>query len=306
MKNSVDIGDVEYFHYDFHKNKIENLHLILKGTDQFIYLIEYYKENLKTKQVLKYQKGVIRTNWMDCLDRTNFAQTKMYMYSLQNQLMDSGVDLATIFNEPDFEKMGLAFADIGKDRPIVSLINNMWADNGDFISLQYTGTNSTITRVMKEGKKGILSSINHKYQDVHRFVNNNFTDNFKEEWIRMIIGRSKRSKAIASDDEWDVDETLPNFKVSVFTWNLGATKPESVEELKQSIFNDFDVSQCDIIAFNFQEIVKLNISNVLNKNSNNEAITHLISILQDTIKEDYILVHHVSLVGMLTLVFIHK
>jgi len=51
---------------------------------------------------------------------------------------------------------------------------------------------------MKEGKKGFLSAINHKYQDVHRFVNNNFTDNFKEECIRMIIGRSKRTKGLRS------------------------------------------------------------------------------------------------------------
>ncbi len=97
------------------------------------------------------------------------------MYGLQKQLEDAGVDLSTIFDEPDFKEMGIAFADISKTKPIVSLENSIWADNGDFISLQYTGTNSTITRVMKEGKKGILSSLNHKYQDVLRFVNNNFT-----------------------------------------------------------------------------------------------------------------------------------
>ena len=90
--------------------------------------------------------------------------------------------------------MGLAFSVIPKEKPLIQTVNSFWADNGDFISLQYTGTNSTITRVMKEGKKGILSRINHKYQDVHRFVNNNFTDNFKEECIRMILGRSKHSR----------------------------------------------------------------------------------------------------------------
>lgn len=115
------------------------------------------------------------------------------MFSLQQQLEDAGVDLSQIYDESDFAQLGLPFTDIPKEKPLVNTIHSFWADNGDFISIHYTGTNSTITRVMKEGKKGFLSSLNHKYQDVHRFVNNNFTDNFKEECIKMMLGRSKHS-----------------------------------------------------------------------------------------------------------------
>jgi hypothetical protein len=45
-------------------------------------------------------KGVIRTNCIDCLDRTNFIQTKLAMdiFAVQMKLLD--VDLTKMFNLP--------------------------------------------------------------------------------------------------------------------------------------------------------------------------------------------------------------
>ena len=206
---------------------------MLGGTDEFVKNNGYYAENIETGEILKNQIGVIRTNCMDCLDRTNFAQTKIFLLALQQIFEDAGVNLIPIFDEKDFKEKGLAFSDISKSKPIVASVNWYWADNGDAISIHYTGTNSTITRVMKEGKKGFLSTLNHKYQDVHRFVNNNFTDNFKEECIRMILARSKRSMPSDGRELWEVDEEkVPNLRIKVITWNLGNAKCDSVDELK--------------------------------------------------------------------------
>lgn len=231
----LELGEISYFHFDFHSHGIKNLKWILEGTEEFVKSNGYYAENLKTGEVLRYQSGIVRTNWMDCLDRTNFAQTKIYLYSLQKQLEDAGIDLSLVFADCNLSDDGIAFADIPKEKPIVFSVNSFWADNGDFISLHYTGTNSTITRVMKEGKKGFLSTINHKYQDVARFVNNNFTDNFKEECIRMILGRSRRSKPIQDKEECDIDDKLPNVHLSIITWNLGNWKTDHEDEIKKSM-----------------------------------------------------------------------
>lgn len=56
---------------------------------------------------MKEQTSIIRTNCMDCLDRTNVVQTQFARHVLKKQLVDSG-----IFNEsdridmfPDFERV---------------------------------------------------------------------------------------------------------------------------------------------------------------------------------------------------------
>lgn len=243
---------------------------------------------------------------MDCLDRTNFAQTKIYLLSLQTQLEELGLDLATIYTEKEFVELGLAFTEIAREKPLVNLINSFWADNGDFISLHYTGTNSTITRVMKEGKKGFLSAINHKYQDVARFVNNNFTDNFKEGCIRMILARSVRSNFFSNREDCDIDDKFPNISLTVITWNVGNGKVDSIDDLKQVLFSKYDISNSDIIVFNLQEIVKLNASFVLRKNKNNESIVNWISMISTCIGNDFFLVNHKALVGLLLVVFVKK
>lgn len=259
-KNSQEMG-VTYYHHDFHHLGIKNLNRILEGTEEFITKHGYYCEDLSNNNVLKNQTGIVRTNCMDWLDRTNFAQTKLYLFSLQQQLEDAGIDLSQIYDESDFGQLGLPFTDIPKEKPLVNTIHSFWADNGDFISIHYTGTNSTITRVMKEGKKGFLSSLNHKYQDVHRFVNNNFTDNFKEECIKMMLGRSKHS-VHHSIQEWDINDKIPNINLCVVTWNVGNSKAISYNNLNDAMP---DMTEKDIVVFNLQEIVKLNAMFVLRK-----------------------------------------
>ena len=301
--NNKDIGEVEYYHFDFHANGIKNVYRILEGTKAFIKDNKYYWEELETGNVLKNQNGVIRTNCMDWLDRTNYAQTKMYLLSLQKQLLDSKVDLESLYGSINLEELSLGSDGIPKEEPFMRAVNSFWADNGDFISLQYTGTNSTITKVMKQGKKGFLSKINHKYQDVHRFVNNNFTDNFKEEWIRMILGKSKHSGPEGVKEDWEVDDKIPNINLAILTWNVGNAKTELFDGIKDRLPS---LQDKDIVVISLQEIVKLNAMNVLRKKKNNEAIVNWISIISTTLGNEYFLVSHKALIGILLMVFVKK
>ena len=45
------------------------------------------------------------------------------------------------------------------DGYMFDVAKNMWADNGDVISKQYSGTGSTITSVTKTGKQGFMGKI---------------------------------------------------------------------------------------------------------------------------------------------------
>lgn len=61
-------------------------------------------------------------------------------------------------------KEGIAFADV--QAPIVKKLKHFWAEQGDYISKQYCGTNSTISKVSRDGKEGFMGKISHKMKNV--------------------------------------------------------------------------------------------------------------------------------------------
>ena len=71
----------DYFYYDFHNkcknDNFENLKEFLEQLNKNIikYGFFHYKTNNQT--IISEQKGVFRTNCMDCLDRTNVLQTRI-------------------------------------------------------------------------------------------------------------------------------------------------------------------------------------------------------------------------------------
>ena len=93
-------------------------------------------------QVTERQKGVLRTNCMDCLDRTNVCQSSFAKYMLDVQLKEQGFDMAL---QSDQEN---------------SWFNTLWADNGDAISKQYASTGAMkgdYTRTRKRNYRGALT-----------------------------------------------------------------------------------------------------------------------------------------------------
>ena len=56
----------------------------------------------------------------------------------------------------------------------------MWTENGDKLSMQYTGTSSNVSGVLEEGKQGFAGKFNQMMTGVKRFVVSNTTDDFKQ------------------------------------------------------------------------------------------------------------------------------
>ncbi|KAG5437226.1 hypothetical protein PCANB_001018 [Pneumocystis canis] len=77
------------------------------------------------------QTSVVRTNCIDCLDRTNVVQSALARWMLTKQLKDIG-----IFDKNENIKDYSEFD---------NLFRNMWADNADFISISYSGTKALKT-----------------------------------------------------------------------------------------------------------------------------------------------------------------
>lgn len=92
-------------------------------------------------QVIARQKGVLRTNCMDCLDRTNVCQSSFAKHMLEMQLKSQGFDMSVQLDQE------------------TAWFNTLWADNGDAISKQYASTGAMkgdYTRTRKRNYRGAL------------------------------------------------------------------------------------------------------------------------------------------------------
>ena len=77
----------------------------------------------ESRKILSKQSGVVRTNCLDCLDRTNVFQSKVCLRVFEELL----------------KQQFLA------DKTLSTIFTNMWAMCGDFISKIYAGTHSVLT-----------------------------------------------------------------------------------------------------------------------------------------------------------------
>jgi hypothetical protein len=81
------------------------------------------------------QKGVFRTNCLDCLDRTNFFQAKLALITVESIFRQLNLSNSNLLDEMKGDK----------DNSFIRKFRNIWADNGDAVSYHYTGTGSTHT-----------------------------------------------------------------------------------------------------------------------------------------------------------------
>lgn len=125
-------------------------------------------------EVRRQQSAVVRTNCMDCLDRTNVVQNMLGSYILSRMLIDVGI-LKEGENAEDDVAFGFAF-------------RNMWADNADVVSKSYSGTGALktdFTRTGKRTKAGMLQDLNNSCT---RYIRNNFADGLRQDAFDLFLG----------------------------------------------------------------------------------------------------------------------
>ena len=130
--------------------------------------------HLAFTEVLQEQKGVVRTNCIDCLDRTNLLQGFIAKRALIQQLVQLGA-----LQKGD---------SINVSPPLETLFKQIWADNGDAISKQYSGTGALkadFTRTGRRTKRGILAD---GLNSLIRYYLNNFTDGERQDAMDLFYG----------------------------------------------------------------------------------------------------------------------
>ncbi|QDS77716.1 hypothetical protein FKW77_004135 [Venturia effusa] len=121
-------------------------------------------------QILQRQHGVLRTNCMDCLDRTNVVQSACGRNTLEQQLKDEGVEI-NLHTDPS-----------------TSWFNTLWADNGDAISRQYAGTAALKGDFTRTRKRNISGALTDFSLTLTRYYNNIVNDYFAQNVIDFVLG----------------------------------------------------------------------------------------------------------------------
>ncbi|KVH94805.1 hypothetical protein Ccrd_003129 [Cynara cardunculus var. scolymus] len=158
------LPDVRYVSFDFHQRcgnaNFDSLKLLYDEIAEDFEKQGYFLQNTEG-ELLAEQKGIIRSNCIDCLDRTNSYLARI---SLNQQLqrmcaLAPSESITTFTDHEDFE-----------------IFRNLWVDQGDEISLEYSGTNALKGDIVRYGKQTVSGLIKDGISALSRYYLNNFQD----------------------------------------------------------------------------------------------------------------------------------
>lgn len=164
----------QYHYFDFHKEcskmRWNRLSILLERMEEE--LLTYGFFGLNGNEMFKKQTGVVRSNCIDSLDRTNVIQSMIAQYVLQLQL--------SVFNSG-----GVRLADF----PIfMDTFKNAWADNADALSIQYAGTPALKTDFTRTGQRTHSGMLKDGVNSLTRYVCNNYLDTYRQDAIDLFLG----------------------------------------------------------------------------------------------------------------------
>ncbi|XP_011503811.1 PREDICTED: synaptojanin-1 isoform X1 [Ceratosolen solmsi marchali] len=310
-QNNSQHSDIPHIAFDYHQEcRNGNLKNISKLKDKILVFLEkfnlFYSEGEK---IIHTQQGIIRSNCLDCLDRTNCVQTFIALEILKKQLfllkLSNKQQILSRFNE---------------------VFRQMWINNGNEISKIYAGTGAI------QGNSKLIDGA----RSAARTIQNNLLDSNKQEAIDILLGSplnldlSDRARILLSTNMLLAHSKLlhemckrykeyieiKKLRVSIATYNVNGGKHFRSVAYKDIALSDWllDASQksmkkseeypIDLFVIGFEEIVDLNATNIMA--ASNENARAWADELQKVLSRDhkYVLVTYQQLVGVCLYIFI--
>lgn len=201
--------------FDFHAEcrgmKFENVSRLVTTLTPF--LDKSSETVIQNNTVTSRQTGVIRTNCMDCLDRTNVAQSAFAQHILQKALTDEGFTIDFVTDAS------------------TNWFNTLWADNGDAISRLYAGTaalKGDYTRTRKRNWRGAMNDFG---LTLTRYYGNMVNDYFSQAVIDLLL--SNLSWRVFEDFESSMMSADPGISVS-------SARESAIETCSKIVISDPD------------------------------------------------------------------
>ena len=142
--------------FDFHAAcrgmKFENVSILMNTLGA---KLDEFGETTELNSIIeKTQSGILRTNCMDCLDRTNVVQSATGQRALEKHLKAEGIEVDLLTDTS------------------TQWFNTLWADNGDAISRQYSSTAALKGDFTRTRRRNYRGAINDLGLTLSRYYNN--------------------------------------------------------------------------------------------------------------------------------------
>ncbi|KAF8341266.1 DNase I-like protein [Cantharellus anzutake] len=319
-------GKIGITHFDFHQSvrigghdsvrEIRRLPGVKDGIEDYGYTVV----DLALNEVILRQKGVFRTNCLDCLDRTNFVEDILSRSVLENYLFNFRSDWVA-------------------SNSLWSNHRELWAENGDALSRIYAGTGALNTSFTRSGKRTLAGVLADASKSVSRAYINNFQDKAKQTAIDTFLGNLPHQKQVTAFDPIHdtvqaallarVFEYSSTKLTTIFTgtWNLNGRvgtrsyTPRTVtnfipldktgsESLLRWLFPLPNTPDPDLFVIGFQEIVPLTAQQILQTDP--EKLKRWEAILMETLirrpdkKSDYFILRSAQLVGTALIILVRS
>jgi SacI homology domain len=210
--------------------------------------------------VERIQTGIIRTNCMDCLDRTNVVQSMIGRYALFQGLSNAcrsylgTSDIGSRFSKSLRDRWTSAFrsnalvlpwSDVGDETHRL-----LWADHADAISRLYAGTPALKRDFTRTGQRTTWGAVDDGVNSLQRYYWNNFRDADRQEGIDLMTGYADFT-FMNNDEDLESKSRSPKPDRSSKNYNTNTIKNKSISlmDAARTALEDTSSSQWDGSGF---------------------------------------------------------
>lgn len=197
--NSLQIKEIGYEWFNFHeeckKMHWENISKLMAKIEKDINGFGYFIAQCDISRIKNLwelpadlinvqdkQKGILRSNCMDSLDRTGVVQSVIARNIMHKQLSELGLE------ETPKEDILSAFEPFVKIPLFENVFRNLWTDNADQLSLLYAGSKALKTDFTRTGKRTIMGSIWDGKNSLQRYYIGRFSDGYYQDSQELAAG----------------------------------------------------------------------------------------------------------------------
>ncbi|CAK7212588.1 Phosphoinositide phosphatase sac1 [Sporothrix bragantina] len=178
---------VHYIYFDFHSEtkgaRLDRAKLLLDQMHDALIAQQYFSAadlpghggGAARLEPRTLQMSVVRTNCMDCLDRTNVVQSMLARWTLERMFADLGI-------------MARGGTLVDQDPAFELLFRNLWADNADRVAQSYAGTGAMKTDMTRTGRRTQIGALRDGQVAVTRYCLNNFFDGPRQDAFDLFLG----------------------------------------------------------------------------------------------------------------------
>ncbi|KAJ9087448.1 Inositol-1,4,5-trisphosphate 5-phosphatase 1, variant 2 [Entomophthora muscae] len=282
--------------FDFHamckNNQYEPARQLIDQLGAQLRNYGYFMFDLSQGRVLSKQTGVMRTNCLDCLDRTNVIQGLLLNFTLEN--FDVPLSSHSLRN------------------PLATAVS----ENGDAISRIYAGTGALQSGVAASGKASLVNRLQDASKSVSRLYLHHFHDRGKQEAINILVGRNHSTPRLALTG---YAPPLPparkntstpwSLMVHCGTYNVNGRIPSGAS-LVPWLKPQAGARLPDIYALAFEEIVELTPSQIIAADEDTSImweslLSSDLAVIADG-KTEYALLTSEQLVGICLFIYVKR